>query len=57
MSIPNDDFLFGSSYPIINVESCANYIMNKLKKANNNLKTSFIEPNIIFIDWRREKDL
>ena len=52
--VPN--FLFGSSYPIINVESCANYIMNKLKRANKNLKTNFIEPNIIFIDWRRNQD-
>ena len=50
-------FLFGSSYPIINVKYCANYIMNKLMKANNNIKTTFIEPNIIFIDWRRENDI
>ena len=50
-------FLFGSSYPIINIESCANYIMNKLTTTNSNIKTSFIEPNIIFIDWRREKDM
>lgn len=53
--IPN--FLFGSSYPIINVESCANYIMNKLTQANRHIKTSFIEPNLIFIDWTRESDL
>lgn len=53
--IPN--FLFGSSYPIINIESCANYIMNKLVNANKNIKTTFIEPNIIFIDWRRDSDL
>lgn len=50
-------FLFGSSYPIINIESCANYIMNKLTTTNKNVKTSFIEPNVIFIDWRREKDM
>ena len=50
--IPN--FLFGSSYPIINVKSCANYIMNNLSRANKNIKTIFIEPNIIFIDWRRD---
>ncbi len=53
--IPN--FLFGSSYPIINIQSCANYIMNKLTIANNNIKTTFIEPNIIFIDWRRDSDI
>ena len=50
-------FLFGSSYPIINIESCANYIMNKLTTTNSNIKTSFIEPNIIFIDWRRKSDM
>jgi hypothetical protein len=49
-------FLFGSSYPIINVNSCANYIMNKLVQSNEHIKTSFIEPDIIFIDWRREED-
>lgn len=53
--IPN--FLFGSSYPIINIECCANYIMNKLTRANRHIKTTFIEPNIIFIDWRRETDM
>ena len=51
------EFVFGSSYPIINIVSCANYIMNKLTKANINIKAIFIEPNIIFIDWRRESDL
>jgi hypothetical protein len=50
-------FLFGSSYPIINIQSCANYIMNKLLQANHNIKTTFIEPNIIFIDWRRKCDM
>ena len=52
--VPN--FLFGSEYPIINIPYCANYIMNKLVKSNSNIKTSFIEPNIIFIDWRRDED-
>lgn len=50
--IPN--FVFGSSYPLINIQSCANYIMNKLIKSNHNIKTTFIEPDLIFIDWRRE---
>lgn len=50
-------FLFGSSYPIINIGSCANYIMNKLTNVNKNIKTAFIEPNFIFIDWRRDSDL
>lgn len=46
-------FLFGSGYPIINIPYCANYIMNKLKKDNKNIKAYFLEPNIIFIDWRK----
>lgn len=50
-------FLFGSGYPLINVESCANYIMNKLVTSNRNIKTTFIEPNLILIDWRRDKDI
>ena len=49
-------FMFGSSYPIINVKSCANYIMNKLYSTNKHIKATFIEPNIIFIDWRRKSD-
>lgn len=53
--IPN--FMFGSGYPIINIESCAKYIMSKLVESNKHIKTSFIEPNYIFIDWRRETDL
>ena len=51
------EFVFGSSYPIINIISCANYIMNKLTKANKHIKTIFFEPNIILIDWRRESDM
>ncbi len=49
-------FLFGSEYPLINIESCANYIMNKLAKSNKNIRTVFVHPNIIFIDWRRDED-
>lgn len=48
--IPN--LFFGSSYPKINIKCCSNYIMNKLSKANKHIKTTFIEPNLIFIDWR-----
>ena len=53
-TIPN--FLFGSEYPIINIPSCAKYIMDKLKNASKYIVTSFVEPNIIFIDWRRDDD-
>ena len=51
------EVVFGLSYPKINIVSCANYIMNKLTKANKHVKTNFYEPNIIFIDWRRESDM
>ena len=51
------EFLFGSAYPIINIKSCSNYIINKLAQANKHIKASLIEPNIIFIDWRRKCDL
>lgn len=50
-------FLFGSAYPIINIISCANYIMNKLSQANKHIKSSFIEPNIILINWMRRSDI
>lgn len=46
-------FIFGKGYPIINIPSCANYIMNRLPKYNINIKTEFVEPNIIFVDWRK----
>lgn len=49
-------FFFGSEYPIINIKSCANYLMNKLVSANKNIRVDFVEPNIIFIDWRRKND-
>lgn len=50
-------FVFGSSFPIVNTQYCANYIMNKLHQANKHIKTTFFEPDIIFIDWRRESDI
>lgn len=46
-------FLFGSGYPIINVASCADYIMTKLTNSNEHIRTYFIKPNIILIDWRK----
>lgn len=50
-------FMFGEGFPIINIESCANYIMNTLAKTHHSLRTTFFSPNIIFIDWRREEDM
>lgn len=45
--------IFENSYQLINIESCANYIIKKLSEANANIRAHFIEPNLIFIDWRK----
>jgi hypothetical protein len=49
--------LFGSEYPSVNVENCANYIINKLNEVSENIKITFIQPNLLFIDWRRENEI
>jgi hypothetical protein len=53
--IPN--FLFGSDYPLINIPSCATYITEKLKKISKQIKTTFVQPDILIIDWRRDIDV
>lgn len=50
-NIPN--FLWGSCYPIIDVKSCARYLIKKLRKSNSNIRVNFIKPDILFIDWRK----
>lgn len=45
-------FLVGGSFPIIDIERCAEYVMSKLEM-NANIKTEFYEPNIIVIDWSK----
>lgn len=47
-------FVFGSEFPLINVSSCANYIMSKLTKTNKNIKTVFVPDNMILISWYRD---
>jgi len=54
-TIPN--FLFGSDYPLINVPSCAKYITEKLKKISKQMKITFVQPNVLLIDWRRDIDI
>lgn len=49
-------FMFGVAYSIINQKMCANYIMNKLAKSNKNIRTAYVEPNMVVIDWRRQRD-
>ena len=49
--IPN--YLFGSSFPMVDVATCAKYIMNKIIAENNNIKPTFCEPNFIIFDWRK----
>jgi hypothetical protein len=46
--------LFGSGYPKVNVENCAEFIIKKLTNANKNISTAFVTPNLIYIDWRRK---
>lgn len=46
-------FLMGNGYPLINIPSCATYIMNKLTLNFKKMKVMFVNPNIILIDWRR----
>ena len=47
----------GSLYPDINIPYCAEYIITKLESENKNIKTKFTDPNILFIDWRRDSDI
>lgn len=47
-------FVFGAPYPTINIEYCSKYIIKKLLRTNKHIKANFIEPDIIFIDWRRD---
>jgi len=46
-------FLWGSEYPIINIQACATFIIEKLNHLRD-ITVNFIEPNILFIDWRRD---
>jgi archaellum component FlaF (FlaF/FlaG flagellin family) len=40
-------FILGS--PSFEIEDCANYITNKLKK--NGFKVFFLKPNFLFVNW------
>lgn len=40
-------------YVKINQSLCANYVMERLRKLNDNLKVELITANILMIDWRR----
>lgn len=51
--IPN--ILPGSEYPLINIPVCAEYIIDKFKKTNKNIKVNFYEPNYLLFDWRINK--
>lgn len=46
-------YVFNSEYPFINVPSCADYIIAELAKVSNKMRVKFVEPNALFIDWRR----
>ena len=47
-------FYINGSYPIIDIEKCASYVMAKLIMANKNINVTFHNPNILLIDWRKK---
>ena len=48
-------YIVGGSYPLVNPEYCANYVINKILKDNTNIRCEFIKPNVIICDWRRNQ--
>jgi hypothetical protein len=49
--------LIGHGSLFVNIIPCANYIIYRMNQVNSNIRTTFIEPNLILFDWRRECDL
>lgn len=45
--------LFGNGFPIINMKYCGQYLIDKFKDECPMLRIKFIDPNILFIDWRK----
>lgn len=45
--------VFGTGYPTIDIEPCADYVRHKIEKANKNIRTAFEKPNIILICWTK----
>jgi hypothetical protein len=48
--------ILGTSMPIINLDSCSVYLIDKLTKSNPNLKVISVAEDKLLIDWRREID-
>ena len=46
-------FSIKGGFPIVDIPKCANYVTAKLMMANENLKISFFEPNMLLVDWRK----
>lgn len=41
------------AYVKIDIESCADYVMKKVRDVNKNLKVGFVKPNILIINWMK----
>lgn len=52
-SFPIPVYVLGAGYPRIDPANCAVYLKERLLKENDKLKISFVQPNILFIDWRK----
>jgi hypothetical protein len=48
--------ILGTSMPVINLDACSIYLIDKLTKLNSNLKITSITEDRLLIDWRREID-
>jgi hypothetical protein len=49
-------FVLGASHPLIDVKTCAKYIISATAKENPNIRVTFTQPNIVYFDWRRVAD-
>lgn len=46
-------FMFCTGYAIVNIDACANYIINKFDTELPAVRATFHKPNILLLDWRR----
>jgi len=46
-------FIFGNGYALVNIIECSEYIIGKFGTNNKHIRIQFIEPNMLFIDWRK----
>jgi hypothetical protein len=46
-------FSISAGYPIVNNEYCAEYVIEKMSQQSKHVKSHFIEPGLLFFDWRK----